>query len=224
MAKFTELSWRGVWIGTTCLFGVVFFVNYRLYVMPDALSMTIGALLGSYLFGWLVWRITKLKMGSERAPEPRYFVFVLACLSAAVTILPHVAAFLANAVSANQECIKGLPKTDMCAKARQLSDEIATKLPIKMSQNMSWESVTASGATIQAHITLSYNKKHLEETYMKAGLPLPQAKQAIQKAAANICQENTPTRAFINLGGSVKYVYSFVDGEQFTTVVVSSCN
>lgn len=95
MAKLTELSWRGFWIGTACLFGVVLFINYRLYVMPDALSMAIGAMLGSYLLGWLVWRITKLIMGSERAPEPRYFVFVLACLSVVTTILPNVAKLLA---------------------------------------------------------------------------------------------------------------------------------
>lgn len=128
-----------------------------------------------------------------------------------------------NVVSANQECITGLTKTDMCAKARQLSDEIARILPMKMSQNMSWESIAASGKTIQAHIRLSYDKKHLEETYKKAGLPLSHAKQAIQKSAASICQQDTPTRAFISLGGSFKYVYSFVDGEQFTTAVVSSC-
>ncbi len=94
MAKLTELSWRGFWIGTTLLFGAVFLVNYRLYVMPDALSMAIGAMLGSYLFGWLVWRVVKLKM-QQRAPEPRYFVFVLACLSMAAIILPHVAKLLA---------------------------------------------------------------------------------------------------------------------------------
>lgn len=128
-----------------------------------------------------------------------------------------------NFVSANQECITGLTKMDMCEKARQLSNEIATMLPMKMSQNMSWESVAASGKTIQAHIRLSYDKKYLEETYKKAGLPLPRAKQAIQKSAASICQQDAPTRAFISLGGSFKYIYSFVDGEQFTTAVVSSC-
>ena len=131
--------------------------------------------------------------------------------------------FSSDVASANQECIKGLTKTDMCMKARQLSDEIATKLPMKMSQNMSWESVVAYGTTIQAHIRLSYDKKHLEETYKKTGLPLSHAKQAIEKSAAGICQQGTATRAFINLGGSFKYVYSFIDGEQFTTAVVSSC-
>lgn len=92
MAKFTELSWRGFWIGTSVLIGAAFLINYHVYAMPDALSMTIGTMLGSYLFGWLVWRVIKLRMG-QRAPEPRYFVFVLACLSAAATIFPHLPRF-----------------------------------------------------------------------------------------------------------------------------------
>lgn len=90
MEKIPELSRRGFRIGTTCLFGVVFLINYRLYVMPDALVMAIGVILGSYLFSWLVWRIAKLKM-KQRAPEPRYFIFVLGCISVATTILPHIA-------------------------------------------------------------------------------------------------------------------------------------
>lgn len=129
----------------------------------------------------------------------------------------------ASVATANQECITGLIKTDLCAKARQLSDEIAVTLPMKMSQNMSWESIAAFGKTIQAQIRLSYDKKHLEEIFQKAGRPLSHAKQAIQKSAASICQQDAPTKAFISLGGSFNIVYSFVDGEQFTTAVVSSC-
>ena len=90
MAKLTELGWRGFWIGTILLFGVVFLVNYSLYVMPDALSVTVGSMLGIYLFSWLVWWVVKLII-KQRAPEPRYFIFVLACISMAVTILRHLA-------------------------------------------------------------------------------------------------------------------------------------
>lgn len=95
MAKLTELSARGFWIATACLFAVVFLVNYFVYVMPDVLSMTVGLMLGAYLFGWLAWLVTRQVMGRERAPEPRYFVFVLACLSAAAAILPQVSKLLA---------------------------------------------------------------------------------------------------------------------------------
>ncbi|HYA28292.1 MAG TPA: hypothetical protein VEI95_05700 [Acidobacteriota bacterium] len=90
MAKLTELSRRGFWIGTACLFGVVFLFNYNFYVMPNALSMSVGLLIGCYLFSWLAWYITKWIRGSERAPEPRYFVFVLACIGAALSILQEV--------------------------------------------------------------------------------------------------------------------------------------
>lgn len=139
-----------------------------------------------------------------------------------VAFLCAIAPFSAS--WASPDCIKGITKVDMCAKARALSDEIASMLPMKMSQNMSWESVMAAGTTIQAHIRLSYDKKYLENMYNQTGLPLVHAKQAVQQSAQNVCREKTPTRAFINLGGSFTYVYFFIDGEQFTTVQVNSCN
>jgi hypothetical protein len=89
MARFTELSSRGFWIGTAILFGVVFLINYNLYVMPDAFSVTLGTLLGSYLFAWIVWWVVKLIM-KARAPERRYLVFLLACLSAAAVVARHL--------------------------------------------------------------------------------------------------------------------------------------
>ncbi|WP_304352056.1 hypothetical protein [Comamonas testosteroni] len=129
-----------------------------------------------------------------------------------------------SAAWANSDCIKGIGKVDMCAKARSLSNEIASMLPMQMSQNMSWESVMAAGSTIQAHIRLSYDKNHLESAIKQAGVPLSNVKQAIQKSARNVCLENTPTRAFIDLGGSFKYIYSYIDGNQFMTASVSKCN
>jgi hypothetical protein len=84
MAKFTELSWRGFWIATICLFGIVFATYHSIYVMPDAFSVSVGSMIGSYFAGFALWQITKFKMGVERAPEKRYFIFVVACLSIAI--------------------------------------------------------------------------------------------------------------------------------------------
>lgn len=126
-------------------------------------------------------------------------------------------------VQANPDCIKGLIKIDMCAKARELSDGIALALPMKMSQNMGWESVMAIGTLVQAHIRLAYDRKTLESLYSANGLKISQATDMLKRSAMGICQEGKPTRAFIDLGGTFKYVYSFVDGEKFTEIEVSSC-
>jgi len=54
---------------------------------------------------------------------------------------------IANHSYANEGCIKGVTKIDMCTKAKELSSEIASQLPMKMSQNMSWESVASFDTT-----------------------------------------------------------------------------
>jgi uncharacterized membrane protein YccC len=89
MTRLTEIGWKGFWGGTAVLFGLVFAVHYNLYVMPDALSTTIGTLIGSYLFAWVVWRLVKFKMAA-RAPEPRFFVLVLATLSSFAALFPEL--------------------------------------------------------------------------------------------------------------------------------------
>ena len=47
MASLTALNWRGFWIGTATIFGLLFLLNYHLYVMRDALSVTVGGLAGA---------------------------------------------------------------------------------------------------------------------------------------------------------------------------------
>jgi hypothetical protein len=138
-------------------------------------------------------------------------------------VISFLAAVLSDVASARQECIKGLTKIDMCGKARELSDEIASQLPIRMSQNMTWESVMSSGTTIQAHIRFSYDKETLEEMLKTASLKLSEANQVLQKSASNLCEKGSSTEAFIGLGGDFNVVYSFVDGTHFTTISVDSC-
>lgn len=137
------------------------------------------------------------------------------------------AAFLGWAWSlpgyAGEDCIAGVLKTDMCADARKLADGVAPMLPMRMSQNMTWESVAAFGRTIQAHVRLSYDRRYLEGVLKTSGAPLSQAERALEKAAQNVCQQRTPTRAFVQRGGKFRYVYLFSDGEQFTSIPIDRC-
>lgn len=93
MTTLTALTWRGFWIGTATLFGLLFLLNYHLYVMPDALSVTVGGLIGAFIFAWVVWRITKFIM-KERTPESRYFILIIAALSVVASAYPGLAKLL----------------------------------------------------------------------------------------------------------------------------------
>ena len=88
------VSWKGFWIGAASLFALFFLLNYHLYVMPDALSVTVGGLIGSFLFAWVVWWLAKLVF-KDRIPERRYFILVIAALSVAASAYPGIAKLLA---------------------------------------------------------------------------------------------------------------------------------
>ena len=124
---------------------------------------------------------------------------------------------------ASNNCIKGYTQTDVCKVARDFSDKVAPSLPMKMSQNMTWESVAAAGTIVIAKIRLSTNKNNLQTTYKNAGLPLSSAEAAMAKSAQNVCNTKA-IKSFINFGGTFRYIYTFIDGEQFTTIDVKDCN
>ena len=141
-----------------------------------------------------------------------------------ILILFLIGSILPSTAHANDECIKGITKFDACKKARELSDQIAVTLPIKMSQNMTWESIAAVGDTLIINIRLSYNKDLLEETLKPRGLSLEYAKEALIEAAQNVCNEDTPTAAFVHLGGKIRYFYNFNKGERFSEIEINDCN
>lgn len=68
-------------LGRNCGFVLFFFgLNYHRYAMPDALSVTVGRLVGAYIFAWIVLRVTKLIV-KARAPESKYFCLVVAAIT-----------------------------------------------------------------------------------------------------------------------------------------------
>jgi uncharacterized membrane protein YccC len=87
MAIFTTLSKRGFLIGTAILFSFLFLLNYHLYVMPDALSVTVGGLLGAFIFAWVALRVTKFIM-KDRAPESRSFILIIASMTVVTQSYP----------------------------------------------------------------------------------------------------------------------------------------
>ena len=74
-----NLTWVKFSAGIAILFSLLFLLNYNLYVMPDALTVTAGSLTGTSLFTWLGWKLTKFKM-KERSPEFKIFFLSIASL------------------------------------------------------------------------------------------------------------------------------------------------
>jgi hypothetical protein len=120
-------------------------------------------------------------------------------------------------------CVGESQKEDICLEAKTIAGEIAKQLPLIMSDNMIWESVLAIENTIQGHLRLSYDKESLEKALAESGSDIETAKSAMYYAAQAVCTEGSPTRSFIDMGGAMRYIYEFVDGEEFLTVNVDQC-
>lgn len=122
----------------------------------------------------------------------------------------------------SDNCTLKNTKFNICAEAREISNELANILPMKMSQNMSWESVAAIESTIIANVRLHYDRSYLNSLYKQAGLPISYAKDAMKRSASGICNTEE-ANSFVSLGGKFKYVYSFIDGEQFIVIDIIDC-
>jgi uncharacterized membrane protein YccC len=79
MFSLKNLTWFGFFVGIAVLISLVFLLNYNLYVMPDALSVTGGSLIGYFFCTWIAWIITKFKM-KERRPEFKFFFLSIASI------------------------------------------------------------------------------------------------------------------------------------------------
>lgn len=70
---------------------------------------------------------------------------------------------------------------------------------------------------------LHYDKAYLTQLYSSKGLKLSDFEKVMRKSVDGMCSKNNPVGAFIRLGGQLRYVYRFIDGEQFLTVIKKTC-
>jgi uncharacterized membrane protein YccC len=85
-----KLSSKGFWGVTAVAFVILLLLHRHYYVMPDAISMAAGSIIGTYFFSGLVWRIVKWRM-RDRAPDSRYFIVALSCATLLATNLSRIA-------------------------------------------------------------------------------------------------------------------------------------
>lgn len=133
-----------------------------------------------------------------------------------------IISILSGSTMANDVC--NTKSFDICKKAREFADEIATILPMQVNKNMSFHKVVAMQNMISISVIYSYDKVALETSLKQAGTSHEDVKKAMGGFAyESICISTPETKAFINLGGAFQYIYKFVDGETYTVVTIDSC-
>lgn len=139
-----------------------------------------------------------------------------------ITLLAITAFFLPYYAIAEDECVDQHTGFNICSEARNLSEGLARQLPMQLSQRMTWDSVASYGNTLQAHILFTYDRAYLDAISEAFGMPTSQMKEGVKNFAKGMCAEDA-IEAFVFLGGRVRLVYRFSDGEKFTDVVVDDC-
>lgn len=116
---------------------------------------------------------------------------------------------------------KGL---DVCKMARQIADEMAGMLPVRLNQNLSIQTVFAERHSVTLTAKFEYDKATLDRVLADAGLSNDQMLDVMRKNAKGaVCATNAPAKPFIENGGLIRYLYRFNDGSTYTTVLVASC-
>lgn len=114
---------------------------------------------------------------------------------------------------------------DVCYAARKIVAEYTDSLPMKLSQNITIEKAFALKNIIHLTAALGYGKNYLEEVVSNKGGTIEELNnQIIASTKTGICQEQSPTRAFVSLGGQIHYFYKFADGMPYLTVSITECD
>ena len=146
----------------------------------------------------------------------------MSLVSRTLNIMALMALALPYHAAAEDECVNRYTELNICNEARRLSEGIARELPMRLSQRMIWDSTSSYGNTLQGHIMYTYDREHLESIAETSGMSISQMEEAVHQFARGMCAEEM-IKAFVRVGGKIKFVYRFSDGEKFTEVVVNEC-
>ena len=115
--------------------------------------------------------------------------------------------------------------TDVCKIARRMANDLAPQLPMQLSSQLSMQTVVAVKGNFLMTAKLEYDNAHLQSVIINSGVRNDEMIKIMHRhAKSGICQLDTPTKAFIDLGGIVSYQYRFNDGSMYTQVQIDTCS
>lgn len=125
----------------------------------------------------------------------------------------------------SEKCHSNSQKYDICEIADKIVKEFQSNLPVQLSPTMIVDKFFSIDNIITMSVLLSYTKNELTEIYKPYGMTVEQVKPKMEELARNnACTKNSSTYSFINLGGVMKTLYTFKDGEKFLSITTKSCN
>lgn len=86
--------------------------------------------------------------------------------------------------------------------AREMADAVAPSLPMRINQNLTMQTVIASGNTITYTANFPYTHEELNQVLVQSGKTDAEARAMMRSAAkGGVCAQGPEGRAFLALGG-----------------------
>ncbi|NED66209.1 hypothetical protein G3I15_35310 [Streptomyces sp. SID10244] len=109
--------------------------------------------------------------------------------------------------------------------AREMADAVAPSLPMRINQNLTMQTVVAGGNAITYTANFSYTREQMNQVLAQSGKSDAEARVMMRNAAkGGVCAQGPEGRAFLALGGRVRYLYRFVDGSPYELIEISACS
>ena len=141
-------------------------------------------------------------------------------------ICSYNTSFAKEVATLKDECKPNLTGFDVCQKVKEVADNIAPQLPMKMSSRISIDKIVALQTKLILTAILSYDENYLKEQVQKGGITMDELLNNLKKATAKIvCQPKSATAALVNLGAQIQYQYYFRDMTPYAVVDIdrASC-
>lgn len=140
------------------------------------------------------------------------------------TILTALFMTLATQVMGVEKlCINNSLKFDICQDAERIVRETIKQLPFKMSDRVQIVSFSSEGNVITQGVKLLYSRSFFENAIIQQGRSLDEMKMQMFNNSKDITCMNETSKAFVKLGGHMRFLYEFSDGEYLYEFYVSAC-
>jgi hypothetical protein len=139
-----------------------------------------------------------------------------------IAIIISALSLISTKVSGANDCApEGI---DICKMAREVSDSIAPSLPMQLNSNLTIQTIFAFQNVIVLTAFLKYDSSLLQRMLDENKMSMVELTQKMNDMAkGGMCKPKSTTIAFIQMGGVIRYVYKFFNGEEFLTVNITGC-
>ena len=131
--------------------------------------------------------------------------------------------FNSEASANTQLCNNNILKLDICAEAKRIAAEEQEYLPYKMSERVQIISFAADTNILSQGVKLLYDRAFFERTIIQQGRSMTDMKREMFDRSTQIACEAETIKAFIDMGGHMRFLYEFANGEMLFEFYVSNC-